>query len=256
MWSLHSFYYKTRHQVYTSRRHLFEAFGYDRFSRAGLDGLDARLQSYVDFENGFFIEAGANDGFTQSNTYWLERFRGWHGILIEPLPALFERCKQERPGSLVVHCALVSTSWRETHVTMRSAGLMSFVEGVFHQPDAQPAHERSATRLHLFSKDEPPLKVPARTLNAVLREYPDLPPIDLLSLDVEGGERQVLEGLDFNRHQPGWILIETDNLEAVRPLLSSHYDLVSQLSYHDYLIQYKSDDRNGKQKPEARPCQF
>ena len=33
--------------------------------------------------NGFYIEAGANNGVAQSNTLELEK-RGWSGLLIEP----------------------------------------------------------------------------------------------------------------------------------------------------------------------------
>lgn len=41
--------------------------------------------------NGFFIECGAYDGETRSNTLNLERFFNWTGILIEADPINFAK---------------------------------------------------------------------------------------------------------------------------------------------------------------------
>ena len=38
----------------------------------GLNGLDKKLRRFVDYDNGFYVELGANDGITQSNTYFFE----------------------------------------------------------------------------------------------------------------------------------------------------------------------------------------
>lgn len=50
-----------------------------------LNGLDEKLAPYLNFKGGIFIEAGANNGIRQSNTYYLEAVRGWKGILVEPV---------------------------------------------------------------------------------------------------------------------------------------------------------------------------
>ena len=49
-------------------------------------GQDQWLNQNV-FNNqsgGFFVEAGAWDGITSSNTYFFEKELGWDGLLIEP----------------------------------------------------------------------------------------------------------------------------------------------------------------------------
>ena len=47
--------------------------------------LDIKLDEIFDSKkNGFFIELGANNGLTQSNTAFFEKYRNWSGILIEP----------------------------------------------------------------------------------------------------------------------------------------------------------------------------
>lgn len=40
-----------------------------------LNQLDRKLEEFVDYNNGYFVELGANDGVTQSNTLYFERHR-------------------------------------------------------------------------------------------------------------------------------------------------------------------------------------
>ena len=75
------------------RRTICEYFGIARYSRPALNDIDRKLEKYLDFEEGFFVEAGANDGFNQSNTYYLEKIKKWSGILIEPIPDLYNKLK-------------------------------------------------------------------------------------------------------------------------------------------------------------------
>ena len=86
------------------RRYLFERFGSDRYSHPSQ--FDDRITSYVGSNGpGVFFEAGAFDGYRFSNTYFLERFQGWRGVLVEAMPAAADRCRDERPNSKVFNCA-------------------------------------------------------------------------------------------------------------------------------------------------------
>ncbi len=67
--------------------------------------MDRKLQAYLP-DGGFFIEAGAYDGFRQSTTYYLEKFRGWRGLLVEPIPELARAASKERSVP-VINAALV-----------------------------------------------------------------------------------------------------------------------------------------------------
>ena len=62
----------------------------------GKNKLDQQLEKYLDFHNGFFIELGAYDGVTQSNTLFYEKNKGWRGILIEPSKDIYKICKKNR----------------------------------------------------------------------------------------------------------------------------------------------------------------
>ncbi len=73
---------------------------------------------------GRFLRGGsANDGYQQSNTYYLERFCGWRGILIEPIPELYTEAVVEQPNSQVINAALVSPEQAGGTVRMRFGGL-------------------------------------------------------------------------------------------------------------------------------------
>src|SRR5207249_10419961 len=113
--------------------------------------------------DGFYVEAGANDGFEQSNTYWLERFRGWRGVLVEPVPELYQEVLREGRRAQVVNCALVPFGHDEPTVRMRYGGLMSIVAGPHGSEHADREYVAPAFALAL--EQEYTVTVPARTLS-------------------------------------------------------------------------------------------
>jgi FkbM family methyltransferase len=186
-----------------------EARGEERLSRPALHELDAKLNAVIDRDGGFFVEAGAHDGFTQSNTYWLERFRGWHGLLVEPMPELAAEARLSRPSATVVQCALVSAEEPGQQLRMRFGDLMSMADG------ARESHWPELGTV-LGWRDPYELDVDARTLSSLLDEI-SAPEVDLLSLDVEGFEAPALRGLDLDRHAPRYVLVEIHYRDRDRP---------------------------------------
>jgi len=203
----------------------------------GLDMLDKKLEPYIDFDNGVFVEAGANDGQTQSNTAYFARHRGWRGLLVEPIPELAGRCRAARPESMVENCALVATDADGQSVPMTYCGLMSVVDGGWSNPAAERAHVETGRQIQSLATYH--VDVPGRPLSALLDKH-KMTRIDLLSLDVEGFERQALEGLDLRRHRPRFILVEARFREEIDDLLLPHYEAIAQLSHHDVLYRTKT----------------
>ena len=88
-----------------SSRPLYRKF----FPYTGLNGLDRKLIKHVGTEPGTFIEAGANDGLKQSNTYYLESRCDWTGLLVatahwgsphfRPVPLADWACANDPLGS-------------------------------------------------------------------------------------------------------------------------------------------------------------
>ena len=215
------------------RRPLHEIAGSDRWSHLALNELDRKLKKYLDFEGGFFIEAGGNDGLSQSNTYWFERFRGWRGILVEAVPDQARLCRKNRPRADVINTALVADASTRS-VRIKAARLMAFIPGTRSAAEEE-IHLRNAIEVqHLV--EVPEIEVPATTLSAIL-EARGNPKVDFFSLDVEGYEIPVLQGMDVNRHRPRLILVETKDLDGVLQALKGHYRPIDQLSHHDHLLE-------------------
>ena len=201
--------------------------------KPSLNDLDDKLSKYLNFEGGFFIEAGANDGFTQSNTYFLEKSRGWSGVLVEAVPLLAAQCRNAR-SAVVFECALVGDTFPESSITIHVANLMSTVDGALGSPEEQSQHLSDAVRSQFLDGTEA-IQVPARTLTSVLDSCDDLPDIDFFSLDVEGYELEVLRGLDFERFAPRYLLVEARDPEKIDHHLGDRYEFVEQMSQLDRL---------------------
>jgi len=61
--------------------------------------LDKKIESHLPHKNGFYVELGANDGISQSNTLYFERYKNWRGVLVEPSPHNFLKCLSNRSKS-------------------------------------------------------------------------------------------------------------------------------------------------------------
>lgn len=214
-------------------RGVFEFVGISRYSKPSKYQLDSILQAYLP-PKGVFLEVGALNGFSESNTYYLEKFRGWSGILIEPVPHFFRECIKRRKKSKVFNCALVPNDYSQPTISMVFAERMSTVKGAM-SFDLEQKHLEKALR---GGGDCYEFEALARTLSSVLEEA-GAPKIDFFSLDVEGYEIQVLNGLDMTRFRPRWILVECLTPESKGEMLSylaaRNYEFVAQVTPRDLL---------------------
>lgn len=199
-----------------------------------LYNIDHKLNSFLkDIENGFFIEAGANDGLTQSNSYYFEFYKNWRGLLIEPIDELFEKCLQNRsPRTFIENAALVSDSYHEKDIeivyTPGCNGLMSVIN-----------NDNANARLAIAMEKGIKKTTPALSLNKILSKH-GINHIDILMLDVEGYEIETLKGIDFDKYKITYLLIEElSNGNEIKDYLSKWYERYDQLTYHDYLYKRK-----------------
>ena len=185
---------------------------------------------------GVFFEVGANDGLTQSNTAYLERYCGWSGILVEAIPHKYVECRENRPDSTIFHAALVSAEYDLPYVPIRYSNLMSVIA---HASDADVEAHLGVG--HAFLKNETALSgetffAPARTATDVILES-GFERIDLFSLDVEGAEMDVLAGIDFEKVRPRAFIIEARNINRITNFLAQKgYTHEQQLTHHDHLF--------------------
>ncbi len=173
-------------------------------------GEDALVWSLLDGQlDGFFIEVGAFDGWNYSTTYAFEAI-GWKGLLVEAIPGRCEACRTGRPGSRVVNAALSRRG---------STGEASFtvVEdhygGMLSYNTTTPDHLDDLRQGRFATRE---VSVPLTSMDALLEGH--MCAVDFASIDVEGGEADVLDGFDLERWKPRVLLIEdnTRNNAAVR----------------------------------------
>ena len=202
-------------------------------------GLDIKLEKYINYNDGFFVELGANDGYTESNTIYLEIHKGWRGVLIEPSPNLFLSCTRTRKRNKIFCNACVGMDYDKKYVDMEYANLMSISSNL--DVDMGVSNQEiylKAGREHLQTNQRN-LKFGAlaRTLSSILDESNAPKEIDFLSLDVEGAELDVLRGVDFNNYSFKYMLIECRTIERLESyLLERGYQKIDKLTHTDHLF--------------------
>lgn len=135
--------------------------------------------------NGVFLELGALDGQTYSNTKFFEESMGWTGVLIEPIPSACAKIQSHRPNSKVYN-NIVSTKTEPLEIYVNGA-----VSSV-----------KEWTTTEFFNgwhrgNNIPTILVPSRRLDDILHDA-GITHIDFWSLDVEGSEYEVLQTMDWS----------------------------------------------------------
>lgn len=221
-----------KERVLRWRRRAALRFGITAYCRVGKYQLMEELFSGK--PPGVFIEAGAHDGWTGSNTYWLEVSMGWTGILVEPVPGLYYACCKERPGCKVFHGALVSNGYDHSTISIECSGLVS---AVLESP--MLAETRLIASDYYGASERPTERVPAITLDSCIISS-GFNNVSLISLDVEGYEEQALRGIDLGRWQVQWLLIECNDESAVLSVIGDDYVVDRRLPPRDVLFRRKT----------------
>lgn len=135
--------------------------------------------------NGVFLEMGAYDGVTYSNTKFFEDFLGWRGILIEPVPTYAAIARDNRPRSVVYNCAVTqSQAPVEIYVNHAVSSVKEHTTDEYYKGWHNGKHIQT-------------IQVPSRRLDDILHER-GVTHIDFWSLDVEGSEYDVLQTMDWS----------------------------------------------------------
>ena len=169
-------------------------------------GQDKIIKNYFfhNKKNGFFVEIGAFNGISGSNCFHFEKFLSWEGIAFEPSNIQYEKLKKNR------NCRLINKALapeeKEVEFLEVEEGytqMSGIISEKFITEDTIKNDPRSKTNKILittttFEKSVPPDK-----------------DIDYLSIDIEGGEMELLDSIDFEKYSIKVISVENNSPEKI-----------------------------------------
>ncbi len=160
---------------------------------------DDFLRSFFGESVGYFVDVGAHDGRSYSNTRPLWE-RGWSGLLIEPDPSTFKQLQANYPN--------------KERLEFLNAAVCEKDGAVFFYQHADPQR----TGWHSLDQDWIKTWAPGKsrriTVKGVRFESLKLPPIiDFLSVDTEGYDATLLEKMP-ETIRPRLIMCEVDKNEV------------------------------------------
>lgn len=198
------------------------------------DGEDLKALELLG-EINTFIDIGANDGYTSSNSF-LFALKGAEGFCLEPVPDIFKRLQMLHSLNSHVTCLNYGISDQDAESEMVTSGLLSYIPATkdeklmeFLNDSFDKSLKKVSIKLVSFSTLAKMIKLPQQT--------------DLLSVDVEGHELQVLQSIDFDNYSFRLIIVETHACDEKGECFWTHRDLTeieALLHQHGYGVAAKS----------------
>ena len=163
--------------------------------------------------DGFFVEFGATDGISLSNTFLLEKEMAWSGILAEPAKIWKNRLEKNRSSSIDFSCVHDKSDEQIMFLETELPELSSIENFAGSDSWAIERNNNSAYLVNTIS------------LKDLLYKHHAPRFIDYLSIDPEGSEYNILKAFDFNYYKFGFISIEHNfsmNRSLICDLLSAN----------------------------------
>ena len=148
---------------------------------------------------GFYVDVGAAHPVLDNVTYALYE-AGWRGINIEPMKREAELLREVRPRDITCEVAAGNTP-----------GLMTLFAAPLDNRGATTADKELVAAYERNGQTFNAFDVEVARLDEILQQN-KIEVIHILKIDVEGFEREVLEGSSIEKYRP-WVLV----IEATRP---------------------------------------
>lgn len=208
-------------------RRLLKKGGGTGFSQFGEDLLLAEI--FANCGSGVCVDVGANDGVSGSNSYYLER-QGWKCVLVEPNPMLCRRIGEFRPKANLFECA---ASAEPGYLTLYVVSGGELAHGL----STVSLSDQNISRIQANRFQYHPFRVQSKTLDSILNQA-GLEHVEVVSIDVEGHELSVLQGLTIDLWKPRVLIIEDNSefadLSTARYLAAQGYVRVFRSGVNDW----------------------
>ena len=203
--------------------------------------------------NGYFVEFGATDGKTLSNTLLLETYLKWEGILVEPSKGYHKALGENRKCIIDKRCVYSESNKHVEFSENKNSRELSTIKKYL--PTLRTAQGslniQRALKLNNSKKEVYPVETVS--LLDLLDQHNAPKLIDYISIDTEGSEFDILNAFDFNKYQFRLLTVEhnyEEQREQIHNLLikNGYRRILPQISeYDDWYINEainKSTDKN------------
>lgn len=188
-----------------------------------------------------YIEAGAYDGNCGSPSLQFANDDNFFGILVEPSSSSYQLCVQNRSNAntVIYNCALVPFTYTDTTIKLQ------------HHHEHPGMHLLSTTERYEKLKGQYPDNayevVQARTLQSILDEH-GIAEIEYFFLDVEGAEKDVLQGIDLTRVRINNIEIENhySPLDTLHGIMAPEEEAEIYLTLFNGTMEFVNFTNNGQ----------
>ncbi len=156
-------------------------------------------------KNGFFLDLGANDGISFSNTYFFEKHRNWQGICVEPIKDVYYKLRKNRKCKVLNYAIGEKT---ENLTFTRVLGSSQMLSGIkkFRHPDHQ---KRTLSEIEFNGGEVIEEIVQCISFKEMMSMF-NVKVADYLSIDIEGGEFEVLKTIDLREFSIKIITVENN----------------------------------------------
>ncbi len=155
-------------------------------------------------KNGFFVDIGAHDGVTISNSLFFEKFNSWQGICIEPNPNVFFKLEANRKSTNINAC--IGDDNKKVRFTQIEgySEMLSGITGNYHLKHLQRIDEDLSKK----GGKRTEIDVDMITLDSI--EGLKNRKIDFVSIDTEGNEFEILKSINFKALDITALVIENN----------------------------------------------
>lgn len=155
---------------------------------------DFVIKYFEDKKSLFFVDIGAYDGITWSNSLPLEENYNWSGLCIEANPLAYQKLFKVRKSKNFNYA--ISNNDEEEMIYWAISGYCEMLSG-FEKFYDKKHIERINKEIEEFGGNVTKIKILSKTLQSIL-EKEKINKIDYLSIDTEGSELSVLQGINFD----------------------------------------------------------